>query len=81
MARLQRDFSPDQFAELRTLPTRKSLTDLTHDLLNAFDLNMQIYPARRLPGVTGRPNKVQVQQAVEHLAQAAVTLLVPESPP
>ena len=37
LARLQRDFSADQLAELRDLAGGKSFPDLAHDLLNACD--------------------------------------------
>jgi len=73
LARLQRDFSAHQLAELRELAGGKSFADLAHDLLNACDPDAQIETAKKLPGVIGVPTEEQVKAAVEQLAQQAVT--------
>src|SRR5947208_143391 len=70
---MQRDFSPDQLAELSELAGGKSLSDLSHELLQATDPDVQRAAAASLPGVTGEPTEAQVKQAAEQLAQAAVT--------
>lgn len=73
LARLQRDFSADQLAELTELAGGKSFADLAHDLLNACDPDAQVKAAKALSGVTGEPTEAQVKQSAEQLAQAAVT--------
>jgi type I restriction enzyme R subunit len=73
LARLQRDFSADQLAELKELAGGKSFADLAHDLLNACDPDVQIEAANKLPGIIGEPTEAQVKQAAEQLAQQAVT--------
>ena len=73
LARLQREFTPAQLAELRELTGGKSFPDLAHDLLHAVDPDAQIEAARRLPGVTGEPTEEQIKIAAEQLAQQAVT--------
>jgi type I restriction enzyme R subunit len=73
LARLQRDFSADQLAELKDLAGGKSFADLAHDLLNACDADAQGEAAKALPGVTGVPTEKQVKAAAEQLAQQAVT--------
>ena len=73
LARLQRDFSADQLAELKELAGGKSFADLAHDLLDACDPDAQVEAASKLPGVTGEPTEAQVKQAADQLAQQAVT--------
>ena len=73
LARLQRDFSADQLAELKDLANGKSFPDLAHDLLNACDPDAQIDAAKKLPGVVGVRTDEQVKAATEQLAQQAVT--------
>ena len=73
LARLQRDFSADQFGELKELAAGKSFADLAHDLLNACDPDAQTEAARKLPDVIGEPTEAQLKQAAEQLAQQAVT--------
>jgi type I restriction enzyme R subunit len=73
LARLQRDFSADQLAELRDLAGGRSFPELAHDLLNACDPDVQSDAARQQFGVTGEPAEQQVKAAAEQLAQAAVT--------
>jgi type I restriction enzyme R subunit len=73
LARLQRDFSADQLAELKELAGGKSFANLAHDLLNAGDPDAQIEAAKKLPGLIGEPTEAQVKQAAEQLAQQAVT--------
>jgi type I restriction enzyme R subunit len=73
LARLQRDFSADQLAELKDLAGGKSFPDLAHDLLNACDPDAQIEAAKKLPGVVGAPTEEQVKASAEQLAQQAVT--------
>jgi type I restriction enzyme R subunit len=73
LARLQRDFSADQLAELKHLAGGKSFPDLAHDLLNACDPDAQVEAAKTLSGVAGEPTEEQVEQAAEQMAQQAVT--------
>lgn len=73
LARLQREFSPAQLAELKDLAGGKSFPDLAHALLNACDPDAQIEAARKLPGVTGEPTAEQIKRAAEQLAQEGVT--------
>jgi type I restriction enzyme R subunit len=73
LARLQREFSPAQLAELQDLAGGQSLSDLAHALLNACDPDAQVEAARKVPGVTGEPSKEQMRQAAERLAQDAAT--------
>jgi type I restriction enzyme, R subunit len=73
LARLQRDFSADQLAELKHLAGGKSFPDLAHDLLNACDPDLQIEAAKGTLGVEGEPNEQQIKAATEQLAQQAVT--------
>jgi len=73
LARLQREFSPVQLAELQALAGGKSFADLAGDLMRACDPDAQIAAAKQLSGVTGEPTPEQVQQAAEALAQQAVT--------
>jgi len=73
LARLQREFSPAQLAELNDLAGGKSFPDLAHALLNACDADAQIDAAEKLPGVIGEPSEDQVRQAADQLAHDAVT--------
>jgi type I restriction enzyme R subunit len=73
LARLQRDFSADQLAELRDLAGGKSFSDLAHDLLNACDPDVQRDAARAQLNITGEPTEQQLSAAAERLAQTAVT--------
>ncbi|MEP7340579.1 MAG: DEAD/DEAH box helicase family protein [Acidobacteriota bacterium] len=76
LARVQREFSPPQLAELRELAGGKSLSDLAHDLLHAASPDAQIEAAQQqneLAGTTSEPDEAQMQAAAEQLAQAAVT--------
>lgn len=72
LARLQREFTSDQLAELKDLADGKSFPDLGHDLLNACDADAQIEAAKQEFN-TEYPTEGQVQQSAERLAQAAVT--------
>ncbi len=73
LARLQRQFTPAQLAELKDLAGGKSFPDLAHVLLTACDPDAQIEAARALPGVSGEPSDAQIQHAAEQLAQKAAT--------
>ena len=73
LARLQRDFSADQLAEVKELAGGKSLSDLAHDLLSACNPDVQIATAKTAFGVAGEPNEQQIKAATEQLAQQAVT--------
>jgi len=73
LARLQREFSREQLAELKDLAGGKSLPDLAHGLLNACDPDAQIEMAKKLPGADVEPAEGQIRQAPEQLAQAAFT--------
>ena len=72
LARLQREFTSDQLAELKDLVDGKSFPDLGHDLLNACDADAQIEAAKQEFN-TEYPTEGQVQQSAERLVQAAVT--------
>jgi type I restriction enzyme R subunit len=73
LARLQRDFSADQLAELKTLAGGKSFPNLAHNLLNACDPDVQRDAAREQFSITGEPAEEQLSAAAERLAQDAVT--------
>ncbi|MGI9167219.1 MAG: DEAD/DEAH box helicase family protein [Pyrinomonadaceae bacterium] len=73
LARLQREFSPEQLSELKEIAGGKSFPDLAHGLLLACDPDAQIEAAKGLAGVVEQPDEVQIKQAAEQLAQAAVT--------
>src|SRR5207302_1447276 len=73
LARMQRDFSPTQLGELKTLAGGNSFPDLAHNLLNACDPDTQIEAAKLLPDVSGRPTVEQIKTAADQLAQSAVT--------
>ncbi len=73
LARLQREFSTDQLAELRDLAGGKSFADLAGDLMKACDPDAQIAKAQELFCLTTPPTDEQLKQATEQLAQAATT--------
>jgi len=73
LARLQRQFSTDQLAELKELAGGKTFPELAHDLLQAVDPDAQIAAAKKLPGVFGKPTTEKIEKAAEQLAQQAVT--------
>ena len=72
LARMQREFSPDQLAELRELADGKSFPELANDLLKAVDLDAQAAKAREIAG-GGEPSEEQRKTAVDQLVQEAVT--------
>ena len=73
LARLQREFSADQLSELRSLAGGKSLPDLSHDLLNACDPDVQRDAARQRFAPAAEPSEEQIHAEAERLAQDAVT--------
>jgi len=73
LARLERDFSADQLAEMKALADGRSLPMIASDLLHACDADILIEAARHLPGVAGEPTEKQIEKAAEKLAQDAVT--------
>ena len=73
LARLQREFSTDQLAELRDLAGGKSFADLAGELMRACDPDAQIAKAQELFCLTTPPTDEQLKQATEQLAQAATT--------
>ncbi len=73
LARLQRQFTHAQLAELKELAGGKSFPNLARALLNACDPDAQLDAARKLPGVTGEPSEEHVRRATEQLAQDAAT--------
>ncbi|MGQ0551706.1 MAG: type I restriction endonuclease subunit R [Planctomycetota bacterium] len=75
LARLQREVTPAQLAELRELAGGKSLPDLSADLMRACDADAQI-DAAKLQFGTGHPTEPQIAQATERLAQQAVAPLL-----
>jgi type I restriction enzyme R subunit len=76
LARLQREFTAPQLAELTHLAGGKSLGDLAHDLLRALDPDAQLEAAKRLPGAATPPTAAQVNSAAEQLAHKAVEPLL-----
>lgn len=72
LARMQREFTPDQLAELQDLANGKSFPELAHDLLHACDPDAQI-DAAKLQFSTNNPSEDQIKQAYEGLAQDAST--------
>jgi type I restriction enzyme R subunit len=73
LARLQREFSLAQLAELRDIAGGKAFSDLAGDLVRACDPDAQLAAAKRLPGVVGDPTAEQTHAAFEQLAREAVT--------
>lgn len=73
LARMQREFTPEQLSELRELAGGKGFPDLAHGLLTACDPDAQAEAAKTLPGVTGEPSPEQVKSAADQLAREAVT--------
>ena len=76
LARLQREFTPEQLAELQALAGGMALSALTHELLNACDPDLQREAASKVPGLVGAPGDTQIEAAAEQLARAAVTPLL-----
>ncbi|MBM4263545.1 MAG: DEAD/DEAH box helicase [Deltaproteobacteria bacterium] len=72
LARMQREFSPEQLTELRELAGGKSFPDLAGDLMRACDADAQIETAKEISGVE-IPTEAQIKQATDQLAQQAVT--------
>jgi type I restriction enzyme R subunit len=72
LARLQREFTPEQLDELRELAGGRSLPDLAHQLLNACDPDTQITVAKR-KFATQSPNTEQLKAAADELARNAAT--------
>lgn len=72
LARLQRDFSVEQLAELKTLADGKGFPDLAANLLKATDPDAQIERAKTKFN-TQTPTEQQIKKATEELAQAATT--------
>ncbi|MFZ4776638.1 MAG: DEAD/DEAH box helicase family protein [Terrimicrobiaceae bacterium] len=72
LARLQREFTPTQLAELRDLAGGKSFPDLSGDLVRACDPDEQIAAAKQTFNI-GQPTDDQIKQAADQLAQQAVT--------
>jgi len=73
LARLQRDFSREQLAELKDAAGGRSMPDLAHDLLIACDPDAQIEEAKRFAGAGVEPSEEHIKAAAERLAQDAVT--------
>jgi len=71
LARLQRDFSSDQLAELKDLAGGKSLPDLAHALLRACDPDAQREAAKEQLQMTGEPSEEQIRDAASRLAEEA----------
>ncbi len=72
LARLQRDLSPPQLAELQELADGQSLSALARSLVQACNLDRQIAAAKE-KFATEDPTPKQVSKAAEDLAQHAVT--------
>ena len=72
LARLQREFTPPQLAELKDLADGKSFPDLARDLLNACDPDARLEAARE-HYATGHPTEDEIEQAGRQLAREAVT--------
>jgi type I restriction enzyme R subunit len=73
LARLQREFSREQLAELKDLAGGKSFSDLAHGLLNACDPDAQIEKAKAQAKGAAVPTEEQIKAAAEQLAQDAAT--------
>src|SRR5205085_2286078 len=71
LARLEREFTADQRAELRELAGGKSLPDLAHDLLRATDPDAIL--ARSASEGIEQPTEAQLESAVQALTRAAAT--------
>ena len=72
LARLQREFTPSQLAELKELAGGKSFQTLAHGLLEACDSDAQVEAAKQQFN-TWQPSEEQFAQAAEQLARAATT--------
>ena len=72
LARLRREFTPHQLAELKDLAGGKSFPDLARDLLNACDPDAQLGAAQQQHG-TEHPTEDEIEQAGKQLAREAVT--------
>jgi type I restriction enzyme R subunit len=72
LARLQREFSTDQLAELRELAGGKGFAELAGDLMKACDPDAQIAKAKEKFS-TQAPSREQVEKATGELARAATT--------
>jgi type I restriction enzyme R subunit len=72
LARLQREFSTDQLAELRDLAGGKGFAELASDLMKACDPDAQIAKAKE-KFATQSPSPEQIKKATAELAQAATT--------
>jgi hypothetical protein len=79
LARLQREFTAAQLAELRDIAGGKSFPDLAHELLNACNSDAQIEAAMQQFAVAA-PSEEQTKQAAEQLAHAAATPFLRASP-
>ena len=71
LARLRRDFTQAQLAELKSLADGKPFTDIARYLLDACDADAQLEAAKQRFG-TSQPSEEQVAQATEQPTQAAV---------
>lgn len=76
LARLQREFTTAQLAELKEIAGGKSVADLAGDLLRATDADAQREAARESIGADTEPTKEQLKEAAETLAREAVTPLL-----
>src|SRR5262249_26195850 len=72
LARLHREFTQGQLAELKDLAGGKSFPDLAHDLLNACDPDAQITMARQQFAVA-KPSEKQIKQHTARLTRRADT--------
>jgi type I restriction enzyme R subunit len=72
LSRMQREFSPDQLAELKELADGKSFPELSHNLLKAVDPDAQADKAKEIAG-SAEPSEEQGKTAVDQLVQEAVT--------
>ena len=70
LGRLQREFTPAQFSELRDLADGKSFSDLARGLLGACDADTQVEVAKERFG-TRQPTEQQVALATEQLSRTA----------
>jgi len=72
LARLQREFSPDQLSELRELAGGKGFPDLAGELMRGCDPDAQIASAKEVFGVD-TPTDDQIKLATRKLSEAAIT--------
>jgi type I restriction enzyme R subunit len=74
LSRLAKECGPDEDARIRQASGGTGLTQIAHGIVDALDTDRQQAQARRTHGLTGlqEPSEVQLKEAAEALAKAAV---------